>query len=108
MKSKTKIDQLIEETLGSVSTIDAVQAPPFFKEKVLKKMTRQQLAQEDGVVYLTWLTPKFQAAALICFVVINTVALFSYTTDDYMEDVENFADIYGLSETDTDSYLYQN
>lgn len=108
MKSKPKIDQLIEEALDSVATIEAVQVPPFFKEKVLNKMRQEQVAKEHGLVPVAWLTPKFQAAALICFVVINTVALFSYTTDDYSDDVDKFAEIYGLSETDTDSYFYQN
>ncbi|MFT6370311.1 MAG: hypothetical protein ACJAWH_001394, partial [Maribacter sp.] len=28
--------------------------------------------------------------------------------DSYNDNVENFAEVYGLSETDTDSYLYQN
>ncbi len=46
--------------------------------------------------------------ALICFVLLNTIALLYNTSDSYSENVENFAEVYGLSETDTDSYLYQN
>ncbi len=107
MQSKRNIDQLIEETLDSLSGMETVKAPPFFKEKLLKKMARESIEEEDFSV-LNWFTPKFQAVALVCFVVLNTVALLSYLSDSYGENVENFAEVYGLSETDSNSYLYQN
>lgn len=109
MESKRNIDRLVEETLDSASGIKPVKTPPFFKEKVLNKMLQANIEEEDGVRYLNWLTSSYQAAILIALVVINTVALLSSTTDNkYVENVENFAEAYGLSETDTDSYFYQN
>ncbi|WP_350288167.1 hypothetical protein [uncultured Croceitalea sp.] len=105
---KTNTDQRIEYTLDSVSSIDTVKTPPFFKEKVLNRIAQEAVKKESGVSYLDGFTPKYQAAALICFIILNAFALFSYNTDnDYGENVENFAEVYGLSETDTDSYLYQ-
>lgn len=108
MDSKKNIDRLVEETLDSVSSIDAVKTPPFFKDKVLNRMAQEGVKNQEGIAVLNWFTPKFQAAALICFIVLNAYALLSYSTDSYGENVENFAEVYGLSETDTDSYLYQN
>lgn len=108
MESKKDIDRLVQETLDSVSGIDTVKTPPFFKDKVLQRMEQPALENEDGVHFLDWVTPKYQAAALIAFVVLNTIALLSYTTDSYGDNVEDFAEVYGLSETDTDSYFYEN
>ncbi len=109
MKNKPNIDQLVEDTLASVSSIGTVKSPPFFKEKVLNLMAQQDIEKTEGVRYLDWFTPRYQAAALVCFVVLNAFALLSYNSDSsYGENVENFAEVYGLSETTTDSYLYQN
>ncbi|MEP3209585.1 MAG: hypothetical protein ABJN95_10370 [Maribacter sp.] len=109
MKNKPNIDQLVEDTLNSVSGIDTVKTSPLFKERVLSRMAEQPIEHVEGLRYLDWFTPRYQAAALICFVVLNAFALLSYYSDSgYGEHVENFAEIYGLSETTTDSYLYQN
>ena len=106
---KPDIDQLIEDTLNSVSNIDTAKTPPFFKEKVFNKMAHEAAIKASGINYIDWFTPRYQAAALACFVILNAFALLSYNKDnDYGENVENFAEVYGLSATDTDSYLYQN
>lgn len=107
MDSKRNIDRLVEETLESVSSIDSVKTPPFFKDKVLNRMARKGVENQEDSAIFSWFTPKFQAAALLCFIVLNAYTLLSYSTDSYGENVENFAELYGLSETDTDSYLYQ-
>ncbi len=107
MESKKNINRLVEETLDSVSGIETVKAPPFFKESVLKRM-HQKPVEKDDVFVLNWFTPKYQAAALICFVFLNTAALLTYSSESYTDDVSSFAEIYGLSETDSDTYLYQN
>ena len=105
MDSKKNIDRLVEETLESVSRIDAVKTPPFFKDKVLNRMTQKEVAKQEGIVIMNWFTPKLQAAALICFVILNAYAFLANSTDSYGENVENFAEVYGLSVSDTDSYL---
>lgn len=111
MKSIGNIDRLVEETLDSASDIQPVKAPLFFKERVLNKMAKSNIEEEVGVRYFNWPAPSYQAAILIALVIINTVALLSNTTNsEYVENVENFADVYGLSETDVeaDSYFHQN
>ncbi|MEO9893901.1 hypothetical protein [Aurantibacter sp.] len=108
MKDKININQLVDETINSVSKIDSVKAPPFFKDKVLNRMVQQNEQQEKGVRYLNWFTPKYQAAALICFVLLNTAVLLSNsnTTDSYTEDVSDFADVYGITSSTSDTYIY--
>ncbi|WP_350284793.1 hypothetical protein [uncultured Croceitalea sp.] len=106
MERKRNIDRLVAETLDSASGIEPVKTPPFFKDKVLSKMA-QRNNEKEGVHYLNWLTPNYQAAILIALVTINAVALIVGVKDNkYVENVEDFAEVYGLSETD--SYLYQN
>lgn len=108
MDTKGKIDQLVEETLHSVSNMDRVQTSRFFKEKVLRSLSQQDHDQTEGVTYLNWFTPKYQAAALICFIFLNAAALLNYSSNSYSDNVSSFAEVYGLSETDSDTYLYQN
>ncbi|MBM1107765.1 hypothetical protein JQC67_16535 [Aurantibacter crassamenti] len=100
------IDELVDETLESVSKIDKVKAPPFFKDKVLNRMAQQTEKSNEGIHYLDWFTPKYQAAALICFVLLNTAVLLSNTDDSYSENVSDFADVYGITKSDSDTYLY--
>lgn len=109
MKNKSNIDRLVEDTLESTSSIDSVKAPPFFKEKVLQRIAQKDNQKATSVRYVDWFTPRYQAAALVCLLILNTFALLSYKNDNaYTEKVENFAEVYGLSETGTDAYLYQN
>ncbi len=108
-QSKPNIDQLIEATIDSASNINAVKTSPFFKEKVLNNIAKQDIIKNADVGYLNWFTPSYQAAALVFFVILNAYVLVSNNSDNSDVDTfENFADVYGLSETTTDSYLYQN
>lgn len=108
MDTKGNIDQLVAETLDSVSSIKAVKTPPFFKEKVLQSLSLQDTESTEVAAYLNWFTPKYQAAALICFIFLNAAAVLNYSSDSYSDNVSSFAEVYGLSETDSDTYLYQN
>ena len=108
MDTKRSIDKLVDETLASVSKIDMVQTSPFFKEKVFRSMSEQEETVTKEVAYLNWFTPKFQAAALICFVFLNAVALLTYSSEDYSENVSSFAEVYGLSESGSDTFFDQN
>ena len=98
----------MEETLDSVSNMNRVQPSPFFKQKVLRSLSQQEVKPTEGVVYLNWFTPRYQAAALICFIFLNAAALLTYSSESYTDDVSSFAEVYGLSEADSDTYLYQN
>ncbi|MDB4292155.1 hypothetical protein N9954_02020 [Maribacter sp.] len=111
MENKGNTDQLVQDTLDSASGSNMVKTPPFFKEKVLNRMAAQKTEEAPAFSLFDRFTPRYQFAALICFVVLNTVALLSNTSntsDSYSENVENFAQVYGLSETGVDSYLSKN
>lgn len=108
MNTKGNIDQQVTETLECVSNIDRVQTSPFFKEKVMRRLAEQETVPTEGIVYLNWFTPKYQAAALICFIFLNVAALLTYSSDTYTDDVSSFAEVYGLSETDSETFLYEN
>lgn len=108
MDTKGNIDQLVEETLEIVSAISAVKTPAFFKEKVLRSLSEKPAVQKESNVYLNWFTPRYQAAALICFIFVNAVALSTYSSESYSDNVSSFAEVYGLSETNSDTYFDQN
>ncbi|MEX0288587.1 MAG: hypothetical protein AB3N14_05710 [Flavobacteriaceae bacterium] len=101
MERKDKIEKLIEETLESASHIETVEVPSLFKEKVLNSMaTPEEITEEAGII--SWFTPRYQVAALICFVIVNAYAVLQYTLDNYEDNVESFAEEYGLSEAEED------
>lgn len=109
MERNKNIDHLVEETLDSASSIQEAKTPPFFKDKVLRKVSQTTIEKEDGVPYVNWLTPAYQIAILIILVVINAIALFSTTKEpSYVENVEDFAKTYGILEPDMDTYFYQD
>ena len=108
MEAKKNINQMIDETLESVSRIDTVDTPPFFKDKVLRRLDKQEEKETEGIMYLDWFTPKFQAAALVCFVLLNLGVLLNSSTDNYEENLTSFAQTYGLSETGANSYFAEN
>ena len=108
MNTKGNIDQLVEETLESISAIEAIKTPPFFKEKVLRSLSQQNAIKTKGIAYLNWFAPKYQVAVLICFIFLNAAALLTYSSERHSDNVSSFAEVYGLSETDSDIYLYKN
>ena len=108
MDTKENIDQLVDETLESVTKIGAVKTSPFFKEKVVRNLSQQDVVETKEVAYFNWFTPKYQAAALICFIFLNVAALLTYSSESYNDNVSSFAEVYGLSETNSDTYFDQN
>lgn len=100
------VEKRVEETLEAASRIAPVKAPPFFKEGVLNRMRAGNREAERPLI--PWFTPKYQVAALICIVVVNAFALLWYTFDDYDQNVVNFAQAYGLSTSDNESFFNVN
>jgi hypothetical protein len=101
-------DNTLDNQLEILNAIEEVKVNHFFKHKVLQSIKQEQEIKESSTLYV-WFTPKLQAAALVCFVFLNAAALLTYSAEQsYNERVSSFAEVYGLSETDTDSYLYQN
>ena len=104
MNDKNSTPELIDELIDSVSKIERVNTPPFFKDKVLLNIDkRQQINKVPSFLY--WLTPKYQFAALLLFVFLNLSVLYYYTANNKEQELESFADAYGLSSSQEESIL---
>nr|WP_299389479.1 hypothetical protein [Allomuricauda sp.] len=98
--TQQKIDQILE----SASTIEAVGTPSFFKDKVLKQLTKMGESPKP-VDVLAWFVPKYQMAALVLFMALNLVTLYLYTSSNEQEELETFAETYLLTEAENSSIL---
>ncbi len=104
MNDKRITSEQIDELIDSVSEMEQVNTPPFFKDKVLKKLGNIEEPVEDSVL-INWFTPKLQIAALLAFVFLNLGVLFYYNTSNKQEELETFAQTYGLSASEDESIL---
>lgn len=104
MDGKKNIQQKIDEVLEAVSQIETVNTPPFFKDKVLKRLTKENGLQEASNL-LDWFLPKYQITALIVFAFLNFGALYVYNNSNQQEEIEAFAQSYGLSFDEDNSIL---
>lgn len=95
MKSNTEMNKKIEDTLNSVESITEVQVSPFFKEKVMHKI--RNASEDIQEATWSWFTPKLQLATLVCVVVLNVMAFNNLKEATYTENVNSFAESYGLS-----------
>ncbi|MEK6155595.1 hypothetical protein WIW50_20215 [Flavobacteriaceae bacterium 3-367] len=100
------VEKQVEETLEAASRIAQVKAPPFFKEGVLNRMRTGKGEEERPLI--PWFTPKYQVAALICIIMVNAFVLLWYASDNYDQSVANFAQAYGISNSDNDSFFNVN
>ncbi|WP_298791293.1 hypothetical protein [uncultured Allomuricauda sp.] len=104
MDGKKTTQQKIDEVLEAASQIETVDTSPFFKDKVLHRLTnREEL--EEALPILGWFTLKYQVAALLLFVVLNAVAIYNYRSSNQQEEIVTFADAFGISSTDQQSIL---
>ena len=107
MKDNKNIKGLVEETLEEAGRVESVSTPPYFKERTLNAIFRpEELAEKQPG--LAWFAPKLQVALLIFLVVVNSLALIWYSSGNYDQNVENFAEAYGLSEDESESYYNLN
>lgn len=103
MKNK-EIDKKVEDTFMAIETIEKVKVSPYFKHKVLQKINEEK---EEKEKVFSWLTPKFQLAAVLVILFLNAVTIFyafnsSEKTTNY--SVETFSQEYSLEST-SNSYL---
>ncbi|GAL64024.1 hypothetical protein [Algibacter lectus] len=100
------IQQKIDSTLQAVDGIETVNVSPFFKDKTMQRLFSEK---EEVVVASSWFTPKLQLATLACVVVLNVLAFTqldnSSGTSSYDENLNQFAETYGLSSSSTTSFL---
>lgn len=104
MNDKKITPELIDELIDSASKIEAVNTPPFFKDKVLNKLS-QANGEKQQSDFLSWFTPKYQIATLLLFVALNVVAIYSYRLSNEQQELQTFAEAYGLSDSDSESIL---
>ena len=104
MNDKKNTFKNLDDLIESVSDIESVDAPSFFKDSVLKKIEKQE-GQEQSPLVLSWLTPRLQIAALLAFVFINLGVLYYYNSMNQDQELETFAQTYGLSSPQEESIL---
>ena len=104
MNDKKNTFKNLDDLIESVSDIESVGAPPFFKDRVLKELEKQK-GQEQSPLVLSWLTPRLQIAALLAFVFINLGVLYYYNSTNQDQELETFAQTYGLSSPQEESIL---
>ncbi|MCL5129492.1 MULTISPECIES: hypothetical protein [unclassified Algibacter] len=99
------IQQKIDSVLNAVDGIETVNVSPFFKDKTMQRLFSEK---EKVVEQSSWFTPKLQLATLVCVVVLNVIAftqLDSSGASSYDENLNEFAETYGLSSSSTTSFL---
>lgn len=104
MDGKKNTHRKIDEVLEIVSQIETVNTPPFFKDNVLKRLADENEVN-DVTNLLDWFLPKYQIAALIIFAFLNFGALYIYNNSNQEEEIETFAQAYGLSYDQENSIL---
>lgn len=104
MNDKKNTSKKLDDLIESVSDIKSVGAPPFFKDRVLSQL-RTQESQEQSLLVLDWFTPRLQIAALLAFVLLNLGVLYHYISSNQNQELETFAQTYGLSSSQEESIL---
>ena len=103
MKENRNIQFEIDQTFDSINRIKKVDAPPFFKDKMMKRLFEQEEVEQKFA--WSWFTPKLQLATLTCVIVLNFMAFTQLKSDTYNENVNSFATTYGL-QSDSDNTLF--
>jgi hypothetical protein len=93
-----KINKKVQETLDSIESIKQVQVSPFFKENVMHKI--RNATEDIQEATWSWFTTKLQLATLVCVVVLNIMAFNNLQETAYDDHINNFAESYGLSNTE--------
>jgi hypothetical protein len=104
MNDQKNTSKLITELVEDTTALSKVSAPPFFKDKVLNRLSTEQTEKEIQP-WLYWLTPNWQWAALVLFLVLNTAVLYYYNNAQKEQQLATFASTYGLSSSEESSIL---
>ncbi len=104
MNDKKNTSERIDEIIDSATNIEAVNAPPFFKDKVLNRFAKEQETTEVHY-FLNWLTPNFQFVALAVFILLNLGVLYYYNAYNQERELQSFAESYGLITSQESSIL---
>ena len=104
MNDKKNTSKIVDELLDAATTIEVVNTPPFFKDKVLNRLSQINEKKREPVA-LHWFAPKYQIAVLVLFAILNLGVLYSYTSSNDSSELQTFAQSTGLSTTESDSIL---
>ncbi|MDO6596717.1 hypothetical protein Q4512_07305 [Oceanihabitans sp. 2_MG-2023] len=102
MNANNNIQEKIDSTLKAATSIEQVTVSPFFKDKTMQRLFSQK--EEENIAW-SWFSPKLQFATLVCVVAINVIAFTKLKVTTYDENVNQFAESYGLSVNEDNSLL---
>ena len=104
MNDKKTTAKFLDELIDSASDIERVKTPPFFKDKVLNRLEKDQKAIEVPPFWY-WFSPRLQLAALLVFVFLNIGVLYYYAQNSREQELQSFAEAYGLSTSQEESII---
>lgn len=94
MEIDKNINDKVKSTFNALNSVEEVSVSPFFKDKTMKRLFSKK---EESQIFGYWFTPKLQLAALVCIVVLNAIAFSQLKETTYDNNVNEFAESYGLS-----------
>lgn len=95
MGTNKEIQDKIAATIDAMDSVEEVKVSPFLKDRILHNMTSEI---EPSETMLTWFTPKLQLATLVLFIALNVFAYVSINNTDTNNEINKFAEAYGLSQ----------
>ena len=104
MNDKKSTSQLVDQLIDSVTDIETVNTTPFFKDRVLSRLV-QKKENNKTLVYPIWFGPQLQWAVLLVFMLLNLGVLYYYANSNQEQELQSFAQTYGLSSSQDDSIL---
>lgn len=105
MENNKDIQDKVDSALSAMDAIENVNVSPFFKDKTMQRLFAEK---EEKITVWNWFTPKLQLATLVCVVVLNVFAftqLKASNNSSYNENIDQFAETYGLSTSLETSFL---
>ena len=101
METNKNIQSKIDNTLSAMDAIETVNVSPFFKDKTMQRLFAEK---EETATAWYWFSPKLQLATLVCVVILNVFAFTKLKETTYNDNVNQFAESYGLS-TSTETFI---
>ncbi|WP_372756628.1 hypothetical protein [Mariniflexile sp.] len=101
METNKDLQNKIDSTLNAIDAIESVNVSPFFKDKTMQRLFAEK---DEPVTTWSWFSPKLQLATLVCVIVLNIIAFSEISKSNYDENINDFAETYGLS-VSTDSSI---
>lgn len=95
METPKHIEDKTNAAFNSLDTIKTVKVSPFFKERTLNILFKEE---EQKVTFIDrFLSPKIQFAAVLAVVLINSVTIYNYSETNYNSELSAFYESYNLT-----------